>query len=168
MYQSQTKGFTLVELMIVVTIVAVLAAIALPSFQSSMRSTRVATTSNELMAAMALARSEAIRSTRGAGVCTSADGFTCGGDWNSGWLVWTDTVTSNGVMDAGEPVARYVQAKENLVVSGSAVILGFDARGRSMAGAQTIGLHPKDVTEPARCVRVTVTGQVRIEKNACS
>lgn len=169
MYSTRTKGFTLVELMTVIAIVAILAAIAFPSFQGSMRSNRVATTSNELLASFALARTEAIRSKRGAGVCASANGTDCaGGGWNDGWIVWTDSPLGTvGVLDPGETVVRYVKPNQQMTMSGSAVILGFDARGRSMAGVQTLGVKPKDYATPARCVRVTLTGQVRIEQSAC-
>lgn len=59
------NGFTLVELMVTVAVLAILSTIAYPSFQSTIRSNRVATTTNELIASLALARSEAIKNTRG-------------------------------------------------------------------------------------------------------
>src|SRR5690606_7896913 len=93
MSRRNFAGFTLLELMVVIAIAAILLALALPSFTSTLRSNRVATSTNELLATLSLARSEAVRNTRGAGVCTSADGGACGGDWDSGWLVWGD---SNG------------------------------------------------------------------------
>lgn len=55
------NGFTLVELMVTVAVLAILSTIAYPSFQSTIRSNRVATTTNELIASLALARSEAIK-----------------------------------------------------------------------------------------------------------
>lgn len=169
MQQIRAKGFTLVELMIVIAIMAVLAAIAFPSFQGSMRSNRVATTSNELMAAFALARSEAIRSKYGAGVCASANGTSCAGTWNDGWLVWVDSPAGTaGALDPGEAVVRVVKPNQRMTMSGSAVILGFDGRGRSMAGAQTFGVKPKDDAAPARCLNLSATGQVRIDQNICS
>lgn len=168
MQQIRAKGFTLVELMIVIAIMAVLAAIAFPSFQGSMRSNRVATTSNELMAAFALARSEAIRGKYGAGVCTSANGTDCGGTWNDGWLVWTDSPAgTSGVYDAGETVVRAIKPNRQMTMTGSAAVLGFDGRGRSIAGAKTFGVKPKDYATPARCLVLSATGQVRIEQKAC-
>ena len=59
------NGFTLVELMVTVAVLAILSTIAYPSFQSTIRSNRVATTTNELIASLALARSEAIKNTHG-------------------------------------------------------------------------------------------------------
>lgn len=159
-------GFTLLELMVTVSIAAILLALALPSFQSSMRSNRVATATNELLASLALARSEAVRNTRGAGLCTSADGASCGGGWNSGWLVWADP-NGNGVVDAGETVIRYSQGKASTVITGSATSIAFTPRGRAAGGLQTISIVPSDATTPARCVTINVTGQTRVAQTAC-
>ena len=167
MFKRRIGGFTLLELMVTIAIAAILLAIALPSFQGSLRSNRVATATNELLASLSLARSEAVRNTRGAGVCTSADGAACGGDWNSGWLVWADT-DGDGAVDAGETVVRFTQAKPMLTMTGSATTLAFDPRGRTIGGQQTIGLRPSDAATPARCVTISVTGQTRVAQAACA
>ncbi len=156
----------MIELMVTISVLAILAAIAFPSFQGSLRSNRVATTTNELLASLSLARSEGIRSTRGGGVCTSENGTSCGGDWNSGWIVWTDT-DGDGVFDAGEPVVRYSQGKSQVEVDGSATQIAFDGRGRSRSGAENIGLNPESVATPARCLQINITGQTRVETDAC-
>ncbi|TWI00215.1 type IV fimbrial biogenesis protein FimT [Luteimonas cucumeris] len=166
MYSIRTKGFSLVELMTVVAIVAILAAIAFPSFHSTLQSNRVATTTNELIASMSLARTEAIRSRERGSVCTSADGATCGGDWNSGWLVWSD-LDSNGAVNGTETVVRYVQGHQKLTVTGSANLLAFDGRGRIVGGAQSVGVHPDDAATPIRCVLIGPTGQTRTTQAAC-
>jgi len=156
MPRRHSTGFTLVELMVVIAIAAILLAIALPSFQG-----------NEMLASLSLARSEAIRSTRGGGVCPSADGATCAADWNSGWLVWSE-VNGDGALDAGDTVVRYSQAKPRLSLTSAATAITFDGRGRAIGGAQQIELSPEGVTEPVRCLQIGVTGQVRIVKEACT
>lgn len=163
----RTTGFTLIELMVTVAVLAILTALALPSFQGTLRSNRIATTTNELLASISMARSEAIRSTHGGGVCTSTDGKACDGDWSSGWLVWTDS-NGNEELDDTEPVIRYVQPKSRLLVSGSTTLIAFDSRGRSTSGEQEISLQPEgSVTVPARCLHISPAGQTRIVKSAC-
>ena len=137
MSRRQVTGFTLLELMVTISIMAILLAIALPSFQGSLRSNRVATTSNELLASLSLARSEGIKSTRGGGVCASANGTSCGADWNQGWMVWTEK-DGDGVFDNGETVVRYSQGKPQLQVTGSAATVAFDGRGRIRVEPQRV------------------------------
>lgn len=168
MSRRHPTGFTLVELLVTISIAAILLAIALPSFQGSLRSNRVATTGNELLASLSLARSEAIRSTRGGGVCTSTDGLVCGGNWNNGWMVWTET-DGNGTFGAGDTVVRYSQAKPRLVLTSGVNAISFDGRGRARAGVlQQIQLSPEGATDPIRCLQVGVTGQTRVTKGACT
>ena len=87
----RSSGFTLVELMVTVAVLAILSAIAIPSFTSLINSNRLVTQANELVAAVEGARSEAIRYNQRVYVCSSSDGSSCSGasTWN-GWLVFLD------------------------------------------------------------------------------
>ncbi len=141
-YRSAVShGFTLVELMIAVAIVAILAALAFPSFQGTLRSNRAATSTNEMLASLSLARTEAIRNNRGASICPSADGASCGADWNAGWLVWADTNADNAV-NGGETVIRFSRGSPRILVVSAAAVLSFDSRGRrtAPAGAAQLGI----------------------------
>jgi type IV fimbrial biogenesis protein FimT len=146
--------------------VAILAAIALPSFQDSLRSNRAATTTNSMLASLSLARSEAIRNNRTASICPSADGAACGADWSAGWLVWEDVNLDNTV-NAGEAVLRFSQGSDRMVVQSSAAVLRFDSRGRRAlptgAGAGTITLQPDACggNNYRRTLSIGATGQVR-------
>ena len=169
MSRQEITGFTLLELMVIIAILAILVTLALPSFQSTLRSNRVATASNELLASLSLARSEGIRSTRGGGVCTSANGTACGGNWNDGWIVWTDA-NGNGVLDEGETVTRYSAGKPQLQLGGSAAAttIAFDGRGRIKGSSKpAINIAPKGAADPVRCINIGATGQVRMAKVAC-
>lgn len=165
------SGFTLVELVTTVAIAAVLAAIALPSFRNTLRSNRVATSTNEMLASLSYSRSEAIRSARWASICGSAAGTACDGTWTQGWLVWSDS-DGDGVLETGETVLRFSQGNAKLAVTAPAGdVITFDARGRRMSAAdQTVVMQPDECGDQPlrRTLNVNATGQVRIDREACS
>jgi type IV fimbrial biogenesis protein FimT len=173
MHRARTSGFTLVELMVTIAIVAILLAVGLPSFQTSLRSNRVATTTNEMLASLSLARTEAIRSTQSSLVC-ARDGAVCGDDWNQGWLVMTDTDGD----ETYETLVKAVDAHPNLRVSmeldGAADdSVVFDRKGRTTDAAGTdrlVEISPDDDDALAahfRCMDISPVGQVTTRPEAC-
>lgn len=170
MFKRRATGFTLIELMVTIAVVAILLAIALPSFQGALRSNRVTTATNEMIASLSLARSEAIRNKGGAGVCPSSNGTACVGNWSDGWLVWADA-NGNSALDIGEVVLRYSQGNPGLAVSNSGGTVVFDPRGRRRsAGGQTLALRPSECSSQPlqRTLTVNASGQVTAVKGACS
>jgi type IV fimbrial biogenesis protein FimT len=69
--QHAADGFTLVELMVTVAVFAILASIAIPSFQTTIQRNRLSTTANELLAAVQASRSEALRLNQTVRFCTT-------------------------------------------------------------------------------------------------
>jgi type IV fimbrial biogenesis protein FimT len=176
----RARGFSLVEMLITMAILAILIAIAFPSFQGSLRTNRVAGTNNELLASLSLVRSEAIRSVRGGGICASTQGTECDGTWSDGWLVWQDA--DGGVPasfdDDTDVVVRHVNAREGVGIaltniSGVAVTaVGFDTRGRPVAASMPYAwtLTPGSCPAGSEFVRIsemTVVGQTKSLKGAC-
>ena len=99
------SGVTLLELMVVLAIAAILLTIGIPSFASLAHSSRLSSATNELLASLHLARSEAIKRGGRAVICSSASGAACAnsGDWHQGWVVFHDA-NNNAQRDAGEAV----------------------------------------------------------------
>ena len=114
----RVPGFTAIELLVVVVIVAVLATLALPSFNTVVSRYRVRTAVEDLTATIYLARSEAIR--RGGGVvlrkvtvpgCTAPEPR----DWNCGWLVFVDR-NGNGTFDKDDELLQSTPAPRGVDV----------------------------------------------------
>ncbi|AVO42116.1 GspH/FimT family pseudopilin [Simplicispira suum] len=93
------QGFTAIELMVVVAIVAILAALAGPSFRDLIDGWRVRSAVEEITSTIYYARSEAIK--RGGRVSVRKNcGVGTAQEWKCGWIVFTDT-NENGVLNTG-------------------------------------------------------------------
>lgn len=100
MKKSNTKGFTLMELMVLLGIVGVVTSIALPSFNSLMLDSELVDVSNSLRMSMKLARNEAVTQGKNTIICSSTDGATCSfanNNWVKGWIVGVDINGNNNI-----------------------------------------------------------------------
>lgn len=165
------RGFTLIELLLAITVLGVLLGIAVPSFVDTIRNNRLATASNELVSALALARNEAITRRLQISVCTR-DGDACATgsgstDWNRGWLVFTDDLAPSGALDAPTDVLlRATDAVEGVSMTSTVSSFTFSPTGALASATVTItkdgctGMNTRQLT-------VELTGRVRLRKEAC-
>lgn len=111
------QGFTLLELLVTVALAAILLGIGIPSFIDTIRNNRMATASNDLLGAMHLARSEAVKRRAPVTVCSSADPLNapaCSAGFLNGWVVFADdngndivdATDGNNVIDADETILQ--------------------------------------------------------------
>jgi type IV fimbrial biogenesis protein FimT len=107
--RQEARGFTLIELMVTLAVMAVLMGIGVPSFQRLQQSTRTVTTFHLLTTSLALARMAAVRSNAPVSVCPSSDGRYCRGDtvWDDGWIVFADP-GKNGQPDSQTVVLQRI------------------------------------------------------------
>jgi len=89
-------GFTLVELMVTIVVLAILLAIGIPSFASLIASNRLTSATNELIASLQAARTEALRRNARVTVCPAApNANACSGAWRDGWMAFVDQTPGN-------------------------------------------------------------------------
>ncbi len=150
----RTAGFTLLELLVTIAIVAVIAGIAAPSFQNMMATQRVRSATGDLVSALNFARSEAVKRNR---VVTVSPGAS----WAAGWSITyvdnggnTQTLQSHGGFDG-------------LTVAGNTAI-SFRADGRRNSANVQIEIAPPSGSGAKKhCLSVSPTGKPESKAGAC-
>jgi len=127
------RGVTLIELMVVVALVAVLSAIAVPSFRNLLLNQRLAAGTSDFMAALSLARSEALQRAQTVTLSPAT-----GKDWSTGWEVKT------GVGSATQTLRRFEPLSTGVAVDGSLSSIGdtvkYDSSGFALGSAGCLAL----------------------------
>lgn len=103
------KGFTLIELLVVLVIVVITLSAAVPSFQGMVARNRIATQTNELLLAINLARSEALRLGRVVSVQAVSPGDSAD-EFGGGWCVIAGDASDVGPADCGGTPIRTFEA----------------------------------------------------------
>lgn len=145
---KEMAGFTLVELMVVVAIIAILASIGFPSFRTLMLDNRLTATTNSLLGALQLARSEAVMQRTNINVCgANADSNACTADtdWSLGALV----MRGGTIIKVVPPVSSAV------TITGSANQITYAADGTTSAATLTIA----DSRPASRQISINAIGQ---------
>lgn len=157
MKRHACRGFTLVELMVALALLSILAAIALPAFDSFTLSNRLRNYANDFAAAARLARSEALKRNAPVRLCMSADGATCtnSGSWEQGWLV---------VTAADEVVRAWPAAVSGYRVTSATNLLTFQANGMGAGMNVVICRQAPSVGGQERVVTVSTLGRTEVSK----
>lgn len=164
---QRAAGFTLLELMVVVAVAAVLAAVAAPGLSTFIDNQRLRNGSFDLVSDLLLARSEAV--TRNSVVVVTPTGTNSDG-WSGGWTVNVNSAAGAVLTSrTGVPPKLRFEAKNASAAAVSSLTFGADGR--------VIGATPMRVavnyTDPAptgvspSCIVIDATGRARADKGAC-
>ena len=169
MIDAKKRGFTLIELVVTLAVAGILLGIAIPNFQLFVMNNRMASQANDLITALSMARSEAVKRAANVMVCS---GTVCPGavSWTQGWIV-ADA--------AGNPI-RVQQALggSSTLTPGADVAntITFTSDGRTTiptaatAASTTLTLcppAPAPTGVKGRAIQIERTGRTRVSPVAC-
>jgi type IV fimbrial biogenesis protein FimT len=169
------RGITLLEMITVMSIVAILMAMAIPSYKYVTNTNRVAAEINGLLGDMQFARGEAIKEGQAVTVCVSTDGATCtrSTSWNLGWIIFSD-VNNDRTVDPGDTILR-VQAAftstDTFVANNTISAVTFNREGFASSngtglagGTALITLHAVPVNnDSTRCLAMNMVGMMAVQ-----
>jgi len=160
----------MIELMVSLTVLGVLAAIALPSFNQAFLSNRLASFSNSFIASAQLARSEAIKRNASVKMCRSSNGTSCAATsgWQQGWIIFSDNGAGgnfdNGTVDSDETRIHYQQTlSADYSFTGNSYSISFQPTGlvASTVNLVLCRLTPSPGSQE-RTISISTTGRVSV------
>lgn len=173
---KSAKGFTLIELIVTMSIITLLMFVAVPGLTAFKRNAELTSASNTLLSAINAARSEALKAGRNALVVPTSNGT----DWNTGWVVFVDmdqtqtyTSTDKTIL-VQEALPSYISVVGNNHAAASPSYIMYDASGYSKLKSGGFGglaltltrtdLSGGDLLEQTRYLIIAATGRARVCK----
>lgn len=166
-------GLTLVELVVALAVAAVLVTFALPGLAGLLAEQRVITTTNRFVAALNLARAEAVRRGTRVTLCASADGLGCGSanGYGDGWIL-IEGPAPGAVLTDPAPVLRVFAPAGGVLVEGNGEMgayVSYVATGETRRLGGGLGMGSVTICDGNRARRVVInrTGRARVEPSVC-
>ena len=170
--QVRTHGFTLIELMVGLAVLAIVLVAAVPGFEALVNGNRLAATANEVVASLQTARMEAIRRNRRVIVCASANAnagtdATCADASVDGWITFVDN-DRDDTFGADDTLLRNSLVDGSVEVSGVPAVvfrsdgLARDAAGDLLDGSVRIAIDTSHPELNVRCVDIRTSGAVSV------
>jgi len=170
----KSRGFTILELLMVISIVGILAAVGTASFKYVGTSNRITSEINGLLGDMQYARSQAIKTGTSVTICPANAALTlCAGSstWTNGWIVFLD-FNGNGTLEPATDVIIRTQksiSPDALVASVATFqYVTFNREGfgsNTLTAWSSLSLDSNPVNPQwRRCLAVSAVGALAIEK----
>ncbi len=149
-------GFSVIELLITLVLIAISVSLALPSLQQFSANNQVQAASNSIVSGLNMARFNAITTGEETTICPSADGATCSNDsWGSGWIVFMDT-DGDSAADAAELI-RVVEIQGSIAASGFGNAITFESDGSTSRNSDTVIISCyAHESVSSKCISITI------------
>ena len=170
---SYESAFTLIELLITLSIAGILITLAIPSFSHTLAKTKLRSQLQVLFSHHQLARSEAIKTNQRVTLCKSSSGTQCTSTsgWSDGWIIFSDknldkTVNNNDrILLVQQPIASGLTLTYRGF--GSHNYISYFSDGRSNTNG-TFTLCNQYGSAEAKCVIISRTGLARMDNKTAS
>lgn len=152
---SRDRGFTLIELMVVIVIIAITLAVAVPGLRSFVAGQRVKALAFDLTSDLLLARSEALK--RGTAITVKPNSA----GWYAGWKVDVGAVNLMS-REASPEAVLFDNAPDDGIT--------FDVNGRVSSQIGRLGITVRSTSSVGqdRCVELDPSGRARVNRGACT
>jgi len=159
---TNSKGFTLLELIIVITIVGITMAIAVPGFRTMIANNRISSSASDFASALQLAKAEAVARVNSVTICKKNSASTdCAtdGDWSQGWIV----------LSGGNVLLVHEALHADITFGGEEGVddsITFRPSGTSdVDGTKVLTIcDERGLEYSSRAIRVTITGRGSVMK----
>ncbi len=160
---QQIRGMTVIDLMITLSVAAVLVTLGFPSLTDLVRQNRLTAATNELVATLNFARMQSVSGLGRVMVCPSTDAATCtgGNRWDQGWIVFIDRDHSGQPTDPGDLLRVGMPLAHVFSDSGGRTRVRYKPDGTAFGFNITIKLCDREKPELSRAVIVSNPGRVR-------
>ena len=171
-FSAPVRGFTLLELMTAIAVLAILLGIGVPAFNGMIRASQIAAEASDMVTALNLARSEALKRGVRVSVCAAAEDLaSCSDepDWSRGWIVFDDDFgVLPGELDESDTLLQIWEAPANgVTLTTTAASVTFARTGRAESPLKFEISKTGCAGDQKREIDIIRSGRVGVQRVAC-
>jgi len=170
---KDSRGYSLLELMITLGIFGVVVALAFPGFQGMITGQRLKTQTNDTLAAILMAKSEAIKRRSSITLCAMKTGIdnqcgTSGIEWSNGWIIFDD-LNADGIINSGEEILKSKGDYDELTSKSTISAITLDEQGAANTSLDSDVCYSEAKGKKARLLAMAAIGSPSVtSKPNCS